>query len=142
MHGILDHIEIYVSDLENSTQFWGWLLPKLGFSSFQCWDSGRSWRNGDFYLVIVQVDQRFSKLPFHRKQVGLNHVAFRVDSPADVDELANELRDSGVGVLYEDRHPYAGGGSHYAVYFEDPDRIKVEVVASSSKGSKAGNQDG
>jgi hypothetical protein len=30
-------------------------------------------------------------------------------------------------MVYE--HPYAGGTDHYAVYFEDPDRIKVEVVA-------------
>jgi hypothetical protein len=27
------------------------------------------------------------------------------------------------------RSPFAGGASHYAVFFEDPDRIKVEVVA-------------
>ncbi len=26
-------------------------------------------------------------------------------------------------------HPYAGGDDHYAVYFEDPERIKVELVA-------------
>lgn len=30
---------------------------------------------------------------------------------------------------YEDRHPYAGGPDYYAVFFEDPDRMKVEIVA-------------
>ena len=29
-------------------------------------------------------------------------------------------------LLYEDRHPYAGG--YYALYCEDPEGIKVEVV--------------
>jgi hypothetical protein len=35
-----------------------------------------------------------------------------------------------VKILYEDRHPYAGGPDHYAVFFEDPMRMKAEVVAS------------
>jgi catechol 2,3-dioxygenase-like lactoylglutathione lyase family enzyme len=33
-------------------------------------------------------------------------------------------------VLYADCHPYAGGPDHYAAYVEDPDGIKVELVAS------------
>ncbi len=39
----------------------------------------------------------------------------------------------GCPVLYRDRHPYAGGSTHYAVYTEDPDRIKVELVAPASE---------
>lgn len=46
-----------------------------------------------------------------------------------VDELTEELRARGRPILYEDDHPYAGGENHYAVYFECPERIKVEVVA-------------
>jgi uncharacterized protein len=34
-----------------------------------------------------------------------------------------------VHILYEDRHPHAGGPDCYAVYFEDPDRMKVELDA-------------
>jgi catechol 2,3-dioxygenase-like lactoylglutathione lyase family enzyme len=40
-----------------------------------------------------------------------------------------QLKEKGVNILYPDKHPFAGGGSHYAVFFEDPDRIKVELVA-------------
>jgi hypothetical protein len=40
-----------------------------------------------------------------------------------------ELRERGVTILYEDRHPYAGGDDYYAVFFEDPDRMKVEITA-------------
>ena len=32
-----------------------------------------------------------------------------------------------IGGIYDDKYPYAGGAEHYAVYFEDPDRIKVEI---------------
>ncbi|MCF7624758.1 hypothetical protein L3139_24030 [[Brevibacterium] frigoritolerans] len=43
-----------------------------------------------------------------------------------VGEIARKLKGS---ILYADKHPFAGGKDHYAVYFEDPDRMKVELVA-------------
>ncbi|WP_239584829.1 hypothetical protein [Chryseomicrobium aureum] len=33
--GILHHVELYVSDLKRSTEFWGWLLEELGYELFQ-----------------------------------------------------------------------------------------------------------
>ncbi|KHF36766.1 hypothetical protein CM49_01072 [Paenibacillus sp. P1XP2] len=42
--------------------------------------------------------------------------------------MASLLKQKGVKLLYEDRYPYAGGPEHYAVFFEDPDRIKVEFA--------------
>ena len=68
-----------------------------------------------------------AKLLQHR--TGLNHQAFHADSREHVDRLTVELRDKHVPVLYPHKHPYAGGEDYYAVFFEDPDRIKVEVVA-------------
>ena len=44
-------------------------------------------------------------------------------------KVTKALRQKGVTVLYEDKHPHAGGADHYAVFFEDPDRTKVELVA-------------
>ena len=29
--GHLHHVEIYVSDLAKTTEFWGWFLEKLGY---------------------------------------------------------------------------------------------------------------
>jgi len=46
-----------------------------------------------------------------------------------VDELTAELKTRGVNILYADSHPHAGGEDYYAVFFEDPDRMKVEIVA-------------
>jgi RimJ/RimL family protein N-acetyltransferase/catechol 2,3-dioxygenase-like lactoylglutathione lyase family enzyme len=128
---VLHHIEINVSDLQRSAEFWGWFLSLLGYEPYQEWEGGRSWRLGDTYLVFVQVEERYKHSPYHRRHVGLNHLAFHAASRAQVDEITDLLRQRGVRILYEDRHPYAGGPSHYAVFFEDPDRIKVEVVAPS-----------
>lgn len=128
----LHHMEIYVSDLKRSTAFWGWFLSELGYTPFQEWKEGRSWRLGDAYLVFVQARDRYLDVPYHRCRVGLNHLAFHAESRAQVDRLTDEVRARGLTVLYGDRHPYAGGNDHYALYFEDPDRIKVELVAPHS----------
>jgi catechol 2,3-dioxygenase-like lactoylglutathione lyase family enzyme/GNAT superfamily N-acetyltransferase len=126
---MLHHIEIHVAELARSVEFWGWLLPKLGYRVHQDWSQGRSWVAGETYVVFVQVEARFRRPGFHRRRTGLNHLAFHATSRAHVDALTGQLRERGIAILYEDRHPFAGGPGHYAVFFEDPDRIKVEVVA-------------
>ncbi|MOA63649.1 hypothetical protein D3C78_1894470 [compost metagenome] len=59
----------------------------------------------------------------------MNHLAFQAGSQAQVDEMADWLRTSGFRLLYESAYPHAGGPEHYALYCEDPDKIKVEIVA-------------
>lgn len=129
--GHLDHVELYVSNLSQSAEFWGWLLARLDYEEYQSWAQGQSWRHplSGTYLVIVQADERFLDPEYHRCRVGLNHLAFQVASPGHVDDLTNELKKRGATLLYADWHPHAGGPGTYAVFFEDPDRIKVEVVA-------------
>lgn len=127
--GLLHHIELYVSDLERTVNFWGWFLEEMGYESFQEWESGKSWRLGGMYIVFVQAKARFLDVPYHRGRVGLNHLAFHASSRQHVDEVTRKLKDRGISVLYADKHPFAGGEDHYAVFFEDPDRMKVELVA-------------
>ena len=127
--GLVHHIELYVSDLKTSLNFWGWLLEELGYEIFQSWGQGKSWKLGETYLVFVQVEEKFLDMPYHRCRVGLNHLAFHAESRQQVDEMTRMLESRGVNILYKDKHPYAGGEEYYAVYFEDPDRMKVELVA-------------
>jgi Lactoylglutathione lyase and related lyases len=129
--GMLHHLELNVANLEQSVAFWGWLLEYLGYQVYQTWDNGRSWQLGATYLVFVQVEEAFSEMSYHRKQVGLNHLAFQVESTDEVDQIAQLLAENNIPMLYQERYPYAGGPKHYAVYFEDPNRIKVEIVATT-----------
>lgn len=126
LHGHLHHVELYVSDLQRSLAFWSWLLADLGYERYQQWDSGESWKLGHTYIVFVQAGSGFTDPPYDRRRVGLNHLAFYARSREDVDELADELKGRSVRLLYGDRYP---SNEHYAIYFEDPDGIKVEVVA-------------
>lgn len=130
---MLHHIEIYVSDLQRTIQFWDWFLDELGYKVHQQWSSGISWKYGSTYLVFVQADQKYMDITYHRCRVGLNHLAFHANSKEQVDEVTLKLQEKKIQILYQNKHPFAGGEHHYAVYFEDPDRIKVELVAPSSQ---------
>jgi len=124
----LHHVEIYVKDLKASTAFWGWLLDKLGYREFQKWEQGISYILNDTYIVFVQTEEKYLDPPYHRCRSGLNHLAFHGGSREFVDGIVKELKAKGVTILYPDRHPSAAGGN-YAVFFEDPDRMKVEITA-------------
>jgi len=129
MKGSLHHIELYVKDLNKSIEFWGWLLGELGYKEYQQWEQGISYILDKTYIVFVQVEERFLDIPYHRCRPGLNHLAFDGGSKEFVDKVTLKLREMNVKLLYEDKHPYAGGEGYYAVYFEDPDRMKVEITA-------------
>lgn len=126
---MLHHIEINVSNLSKTIEFWQWFLTELGYQPYQKWESGISWKDGETYLVFVQTKERFLDVSYHRSRVGLNHLAFHAESRKQVDQITMQLKEKGVHILYQDKHPFAGGDTHYAVFFEDPDRIKVELVA-------------
>jgi catechol 2,3-dioxygenase-like lactoylglutathione lyase family enzyme len=126
---MLHHIELYVSRLEESRSFWGWLLFELGYNVYQEWNNGISYKKDQFYIVFVQAEERFMDVPYHRCRVGLNHLAFHAESREQVDLLTAKLEEHSVSILYQDRHPFAAGEGYYAVFFEDPDRIKVEIAA-------------
>lgn len=128
--GSLHHVELYVADLARTRSFWDWFLARLGYELFQQWPKGVSWKLGDTYLVFVQAETRHLGEPFHRCRPGLNHLAFHASSRAELDDWREALRERGVPLLYDDRYPFAGGAGYTALFFEDPDRLKVELVVT------------
>lgn len=127
--GALHHVEIYVADLATSLSFWEPFLTRLGYVESQRWGEGVSYALGQTYLVFVQASATHLAAGYHRKRVGLNHLAFHAASRTQVDEVTAWASASGFNVLYQERHPFAGGAHYYALYCEDPDKIKVELVA-------------
>ena len=127
-NGLLSHIEINVSDLNASTVFWKWMLEYFGYHQHQKWDKGISWKKNDTYIVLVQTEDDFQKAGYHRKRTGLNHLAFHADSIMDVKLFAQELEKKNIKTLYNEHQHSTAQSEYYAVYFEDPDRIKLEYV--------------
>ncbi|MBO3738685.1 VOC family protein [Actinoplanes flavus] len=128
--GTPHHIEIWVPDLDRAVVSWGWLLSELGYTPFQSWSAGRSWRLGPTYIVVEQSPD-LCAADHDRRRPGLNHLAFHVDGAHLVDVLARRATQHGWTLLFADRHPHAGGPEHHAAYLENADGFEVELVAMS-----------
>jgi len=124
--GSLEHLDISVSDLERSGAFWAAFLKDLGYREFAKSATGWSWTNDESTVFLLQAESGYLDPPYHRKRVGLNHLAFGVSDPKQVDAMATRLKERNVPLLYGGPRT---GRTTYAVFFEDPDRIKIEVVA-------------
>ncbi|XAT62365.1 hypothetical protein GN278_17260 [Rhodobacteraceae bacterium Araon29] len=128
---MLHHIEIYVSNLEKSYAFWSDILGQIGYCATGRWEDGFTLgKDSEGYLTFIQVAEKQAAHPYHRCGVGLNHLAFRVEGQQRVDGLRQHCWAQAISCLYDDKYPFAGGKDYYALFIEDPDRIKVEFVAT------------
>ncbi|MGC5054143.1 VOC family protein [Micromonospora sp. DT48] len=127
--GALHHVEVWIPDLNSAMRSWGWLLGELGWTSFQQWPNGHSWRLGSTYLVLEE-SPALSGRRHDRLAPGLNHLAFHAGSTTVVDRLVEQAPAYGWELLFADRHPYAGGPDTYAGYLTDGQGYEVELVAS------------
>ena len=128
--GRLHHVEIWVTDLERARASWAWLLSELGYTPFQKWKHGESWRLGDTYIVIEQSpDLRAEQ--HDRLRPGLNHLAFHAGTRRDVDRVTAAAQSNGWQLLFADEHPHAGGDEHYAAYLENDDGFEIELCATA-----------
>ena len=94
---------------------------------FQEWKDGFSYKKDEFYIVFVQTKEKFLNNEYNRCNIGLNHLAFGCQIKDKIDQIRKNLIQRNIVLLYDDKYPYAGGTEHYAVYFEEPDRIKIEI---------------
>lgn len=126
MHAALNHLSLNVTD----TEFYKELLAYLGFHTVATYTYGFGMTDGTASIWVFQVHPKYRIRPFHRKAVGLNHIAFRIKNRDAIDRLYQDyLLPRKIPVLYGGpaEHPEYEPG-YYAVYFEDPDRIKLEVM--------------
>lgn len=126
-HGQVSHIEINVRNLDEAKSFYTYLLAKFNYELYQEWELGFSLKLDNTYLVFVQVEADFANNSYHRKNIGLNHLAFISDSKALIDELRQDLISKNIKLLYDQDYPHAGGATH-SLFFEGPDRLKLEVT--------------
>jgi catechol 2,3-dioxygenase-like lactoylglutathione lyase family enzyme len=133
--GAPHHVDLNVSDLERARAFYGELLGRLGYVPGEDDVDWCTFVHPDgWYLTLVQTDERFVGLGFHRKGIGVNHLAFAAPDRASVDDLHAWLVSRGFHVLYGG--PMDMGDEleeNYAVFFEDPDRLKLEYVHRGPK---------
>ena len=111
----------------NTIKFYDIIFPPMGFKRINCMKEWTAYSDGQCKIIICPTDDKFKHDGFHRKRAGLNHLAFYADSVEDVDKFHDEiLVPNNINSLYESK-PF-GDNQYYAVFFEGPDRIKLEFV--------------
>lgn len=126
----LYHLHLNVSDAKASLPFYKDLFAYLGYKIIDESSEHIGVSNGGTDFWIIETDKEHKQNKFHRKNTGINHVAFRLNSKEEVDTFVSEfLKVKNIATLYDTPRVFPEyGDEYYAVFFEDPDRIKIEVM--------------
>ncbi len=125
------HVDLVVSSLETSYAFYRELLEPLGWrpSGTIVGERGEEVRylsssaGGELGLRERQSEA----VRLDRYAVGIHHICFSASHRRVVDERARWLRDNGHEIESgPEEYGYTPG--YYAVFFYDPDGIKLEIV--------------
>jgi len=123
----IDHLVLSVSDFDRSRDFYRKVLGFLGFDLRYDYSEAAGFHNGKTRLWIMQADEQ-GRAHKHRKgEVGFHHYAFELRTRADVDALGAFLDENEVTVT-DPPGTYNGDDKYYAVFFEDPDGMRLEAM--------------
>ncbi len=137
MKPVIDHLQITVKDIRGAEVFYDKLMPLLGFDlkhkhkgsapshEFEAIEYAHP-------LLVIGINSPrsvFRDEDVHRRKPGsVHHIAFKAESPAQVDELYPAIKDAGAVIVEPPRFYPEHGPAYYALYFKDPDGIKYEIV--------------
>jgi glyoxylase I family protein len=127
----IQHVDFCVADVERSLVFYRELLGPLGLEE----DTRvQSYRGTEEVVYLRFGEQNLGLRPAgggeHRYYgVGIEHVAFEVDTRGEVDEAFERCQALGARVHFP---PEDDGDleDYYAFFVFDPDGIRVEVFAA------------
>jgi catechol-2,3-dioxygenase len=122
----LNHAVLYVSDVERSVQFYEQVL---GFTRLPIDVQGMAaafmqapGSTNDHDLGLFQIGGHAGASQAGRSTVGLYHLAWEVDTLAELQRLAQRLQDRGALIGASDH------GSTKSLYGRDPDGLEFEIA--------------
>ena len=124
------HVDLVVSSIERSLTFYRELLAPLGYHRISEVDGERGetiWYLSGPGTSIGLREAQSESGPYDRYALGLHHLALEAFTRSGVDERAEWLRAQGAEIESgPQEYSYLPG--YYAVFFYDPDGIKLEIV--------------
>lgn len=119
----LSHVVLYVNDLEKMEAFYRDVLGLIKYRE----NAGR--------MVFMTADPKIEdhQLALARGREGdaklLAHIAWQVETPADVKEFYERFKAQGVPIDHCVSHAYQEMGNTVSCYFLDPEGNRIEVYA-------------
>ena len=129
----IGHVDLVCRDLGRSLAFYRAVFGPLGISEPVLFDGERGERihylrfpgPGSGSLGLRQADEQQE---FSLYAPGFHHVAFRVDSRADVDTAHAAAVAAGAEILHPPRLWPEYADDYYATFFLDPDGFRLELA--------------
>jgi catechol 2,3-dioxygenase-like lactoylglutathione lyase family enzyme len=128
----IHHVDLVVSSVERSLPFYRELLGPLGWTEIGEVEGERGetiwYLSGPGTSIGLRESQSDANpVPYERYGVGIHHLCLEVGSRQVVDERAEWLHRQGAAIESDPtEYDYLPG--YYAVFFYDPDGIKLELV--------------
>lgn len=125
--GRMNHLSLTVSNIEKSEKFYDQILKFMGYqqvhkdNQFIIWSLEHA---GE--IVIVPAHPESNKI-HDRYSPGLHHFAFNANSREEVNKFYKLLLEMEATIL-DPPAEYDYSPGYYAVFFADPDGIKLELV--------------
>ena len=133
MRGMIHHLDLTVKDPWASCPFYDAVLGFMGYRRVREDVRGFDWElsslSGELASIgLMKAEGAGRERTHDRYAPGLHHVAWYAQSREDVDRLHELLLKIGATVLDPPADYPAYGEGYYAVFFSDPDGIKLEFV--------------
>ena len=125
----MDHLGLSVFDLQETSSF---LTSVLGWKELARDETypRNSMTDGTVRLTLWQVDRSGEVVHFDRRaNVGLHHLALKVLTEADLNELAKKV-SQWPGVNIEFMPELVGNGPRKHMMFREPGGLRLELIWS------------
>ncbi|KAG0038231.1 hypothetical protein BGZ82_000742 [Podila clonocystis] len=133
--GGINHIGISCSDMAKSRKFYDFLMIDLmGYNVVMdqpfCLSYGK--KTGE--MICISPGNKTT--PHHKSNPGLHHLAFNTGTHEEIDDFHSKIvsfyaAHAGHGHILDAPSMYPDYGPHYyAIFFTDPDGIKLELAYS------------
>jgi catechol 2,3-dioxygenase-like lactoylglutathione lyase family enzyme len=124
---LVDHLGITVDDLARGIAQFDPVLTALGFVREDA-DGSASWyTEGETELILFAAREPGTG-PHRHGRVGWQHLAFAVDSRAEVDRLHAIALDAGWTAVRDPQTYPRFNERYYASFVEDDDGIRIEFM--------------
>jgi glyoxylase I family protein len=125
---LIHHLALTASDLPASVDFYDGLLAHFDCARTHADERLAVWQRPGFELIVYAAREGLRDRRHQIYQPGFHHLALRAVCRAGVDAIQAWLLATGVRVLDSPREYPDYSPRYYAVFFLDPDGMKLEVV--------------
>jgi glyoxylase I family protein len=134
----IQHVDLAVADVDRTLSFYRVLLGPLGLAEYA---RLRSYR-GTEEIVYLTFGRSFLGIrpadggTYRHYDVGLEHLAFQVDTREEVDDAHSRCAAAGGKIESSPQEHYVERGEedYYSFFAFDPDGIRIEVVCDRKHG--------